>query len=95
MKRGLDMEIKKVGIVGAGAIGGVYAYPLHKLLKDNFAFIANGKRKERLEKEGLILNKEQFYPKVVSSDENVEFDLIIVSVKNYQLEKMHQKYTYI
>ena len=26
------MEIKKVGIVGAGAIGGVYAYPLHKLL---------------------------------------------------------------
>ena len=86
MKRGLDREIKKVGIVGAGAIGGVYAYPLHKLLKDNFAFIANGKRKERLEKEGLILNKEQFYPKVVSSDENVEFDLIIVSVKNYQLE---------
>lgn len=80
------MQIKNVAMIGAGAIGGVYAYSLHKLLKDNFAFIANDKRKERLEKEGLILNREQFNPKVVSSDENIKFDLIIVSVKNYQLQ---------
>ena len=42
--------------------------------------------KERLEKEGLYLNGEQFYPKVVSSDEDITFDLIIISVKNYQLQ---------
>ena len=80
------MQIKNVAIIGAGAIGGVYAYSLHKLLGDNFAFIANGKRKERLEKEGLYLNGEHFNPKVVSSDKNTTFDLIIVSVKNYQLQ---------
>ena len=47
------MEIKKVALIGAGAIGCVYAYSLNKLLKDDFAFIANGKRREKLEKEGL------------------------------------------
>lgn len=80
------MQIKNVAMIGAGAIGGVYAYSLHKLLGDNFAFIAYGKRKERLEKEGLYLNGEHFNPKVVSSDEGTTFDLIIVSVKNYQLQ---------
>ena len=75
------MEIKKVAIIGAGAIGCVYAYPLDKLLKDDFAFIANGKRKERLEKEGLYLNGEKFNPKVVSSDSDFRPDLIMVSVK--------------
>ena len=80
------MQIKNVAMIGAGAIGGVYSYSLHKLLGDNFAFIANGKRKERLEKEGLYLNGEHFNPKVVSSDEDIKFDLIIVSVKNYQLQ---------
>ena len=80
------MQIKNVAMIGAGAIGGVYAYSLHKLLGDNFAFIANGKRKERLEKEGLYLNGEHFSPKVVSSDEDIKFDLIIVGVKNYQLQ---------
>ena len=80
------MQIKNVAMIGAGAIGGVYSYSLHKLLGDNFAFIANGKRKERLEQEGLYLNGEHFNPKVVSSDEGITFDLIIVSVKNYQLQ---------
>ena len=80
------MQIKNVAMIGAGAIGGVYSYSLHKLLGDNFAFIANGKRKERLEQEGLYLNGEHFNPKVVSSDEGTTFDLIIVSVKNYQLQ---------
>ncbi|MFQ9287746.1 MAG: ketopantoate reductase family protein [Intestinibacter bartlettii] len=80
------MQIKNVAMIGAGAIGGVYAYSLHKLLGDNFAFIANGKRKERLEQEGLYLNGEHFNPKVVSSDGDTTFDLIIVSVKNYQLQ---------
>ena len=80
------MQIKNVAMIGAGAIGGVYAYSLHKLLGDNFDFIANGKRKEKLEQEGLYLNGEHFNPKVVSSDEGTTFDLIIVSVKNYQLQ---------
>ena len=80
------MQIKNVAMIGAGAIGGVYSYSLHKLLGEKFALIANGKRKERLEKEGLYLNGEHFSPKVVSSDEDIKFDLIIVSVKNYQLQ---------
>ena len=80
------MEIKKVAIIGAGAIGCVYAYSLNKALKDDFAFIANGKRRERLEKEGLYLNGEKFNPRVVSSDDDFKPDLIIVSVKNYQLQ---------
>lgn len=80
------MEIKKVALIGAGAIGCVYAHSLNNLLKENFAFIANGKRKEKLEKEGLYLNGEKFSPRVISSDSDFKPDLIIVSVKNYQLE---------
>ncbi|MGM9534629.1 MAG: ketopantoate reductase family protein, partial [Intestinibacter sp.] len=80
------MEIKKVAIIGAGAIGCVYAYSLDKVLKDDFAFIANGKRKQKLEEDGLYLNGEKFNPRVVSSDDDFKPDLIIVSVKNYQLE---------
>lgn len=80
------MEIKKVALIGAGAIGCVYAHSLNNLLKENFAFIANGKRKERLEKEGLYLNGEKFSPRVISSDSDFKPNLIIVSVKNYQLE---------
>ena len=80
------MQIKNVAMIGAGAIGGVYSYSLHKLFGENFRVIANGERKERLEKEGLYLNGEHFSPKVVSSDEDIKFDLIIVGVKNYQLQ---------
>ncbi|WP_455543570.1 ketopantoate reductase family protein [Intestinibacter sp.] len=80
------MKINKVAIIGAGAIGCVYAYKLNKLLKDDFAFIANGKRKDRLEQEGLYLNGEKFCPKVVSSNDDFKPDLIIVTVKNYQLQ---------
>ena len=32
------MQIKNVAIIGAGAIGGVYAYSIHKLLDYNFSF---------------------------------------------------------
>ena len=79
-------HIEKISLIGLGAMGVFFAPRLYETYGENFRVIANGERKERLEKEGLYLNGEHFSPKVVSSDEDIKFDLIIVGVKNYQLQ---------
>ena len=42
------MEIKKVSLIGAGAMGMFFAPRLYKALGENFRLIADGARKERL-----------------------------------------------
>lgn len=81
------MEIKTVALIGMGAIGTVYGNLLYKSLGSNFAVISDESRKEKLRKNGFTLNGETFYPNVVSNEDNkLKYDLIIFSVKNYQLE---------
>ena len=51
-----DMEIKSAALIGVGAVGSYFAYGLPAKLGDRFCVIASGKRKERLEKEGIYIN---------------------------------------
>ena len=82
------MEMKKVALVGLGAIGSVYAIHLTKGLGENFAVVAGGKRAERIRQNGEKLNGELFIPRVVEpGDESFKADLIIFSTKNYHLEQ--------
>lgn len=81
------MKIKKIGLIGMGAVGTVYGRLLYNRFSDDFKVIADRTRKEKLQKSGFTLNKETFFPNVTSEGDSDEaFDLIIFSVKNYQLD---------
>ena len=53
------MEIKSAALIGVGAVGSYFAYGLPAKLGDHFCVIASGKRKERLEQEGIYINDER------------------------------------
>lgn len=80
------MEIKKVALVGFGAIGCIYGRNLSKKLKNDFAVVAGGKRAEKIKNNGVKVNGELVIPNVVSPDDKTwKADLVIFTVKNYQL----------
>ncbi len=81
------MNIKNVAMVGLGAIGTTYARRIIKVKDIDFAVVADGKRAERIRKNGETINGEKIMPKVVEpKEQNWKVDLIIFTVKNYQLE---------
>lgn len=81
------MEINKVALVGFGAIGCIYAKGLINGCKD-FAVVAGGARGERIKTNGVKVNETLVLPKVVNPKiEDWKADLIIFTVKNYQLSE--------
>ena len=42
------MEITKVGVIGAGAIGAYFLWGMRELPREDICLIAKGERKERL-----------------------------------------------
>ena len=81
-------KIEKVALLGLGAIGAYFADSILPHLKDDLRIIAGGKRKERLEAEGLIVNGKQEYYNVVAPDEDTGYaDLVIVIPKFNDLEQ--------
>jgi hypothetical protein len=69
-------------------IVGHFVAGLKEKLGENLWVIAEGERKERLEREGLWINGQQFFPCVKAPEEAVGADLILVSVKYGGLEKI-------
>ena len=80
------MKIKKVALIGMGAVGTIYGNLLYNKYGSNFTVISDESRKDKLKKNGFTLNGNTFHPNIFSnSDNNIEYDLIIFAVKNYQL----------
>lgn len=75
------MKIKTVALLGAGAVGAYFIWGLSEKMGDNFCVVAKGARKERLEKEGLIINGKQYALNVKEPDEVKNVDLLLVSSK--------------
>lgn len=75
------MEIRKVAIVGAGAIGAYLIWGLADLLGENLWVIADGDRGKRLQEEGLQINGKDYALHVKKTEEAEAADLVIVSVK--------------
>lgn len=75
------MQMKKIALLGAGAVGAYFIWGLSEKFGDNFCVVAKGERKERLEKEGLIINSKQYIPLVKTPEELDEVDLLIVACK--------------
>lgn len=81
------MEIKKVSLIGAGAMGMFFAPRLYRVLGKNFRLIADGARKERLETRGLRVNGETWHFQVCTPAESDPADLIIIAVKDTGLSQ--------
>lgn len=81
------MEIKTAAVIGMGAVGSVYAKRLFDRYGDRFFAIAGSARAQRLRHSGVTLDGETFSPQVREPGEAAEpADLLLVCVKNYQLE---------
>lgn len=81
------MEIKRVGIIGLGALGVMYGKHLtDRLGKDNVFFIADEDRVSRYRKSEIICNGEACDFTYRSSREAITADLIIFAVKFMGME---------
>lgn len=75
------MEIRKVALYGAGAIGAYFIWGLSKKLGDNLMIVAKGERADRLRKQGMVINGEHFALNVVEPSDAKAADLLLISVK--------------
>lgn len=75
------MKIRTVAILGAGAIGGYFIWGLSEKLGDNLWVIADGERKERLERDGIRINGQPYKLHVRTPREAHGADLLLVATK--------------
>ena len=54
------MKIQNLALVGAGAIGAYFIWGLSEKLGEHLTFIASGELKERLKKEGIVINDKRY-----------------------------------
>lgn len=80
------MKINTVALLGAGAVGAYFIWGMSEQMGDAFCVVAKGTRKERLEKEGLIINGKQYSLNVKEPSEVKKVDLLLVSSKQDALE---------
>lgn len=80
--------IKRMGIVGAGAVGCSLGSLFHLKYGNDFCFVAKGTRAERIRRKGISVNGKMLHPNVYSGEDSKTLDLIILCVKNYSLEEV-------
>lgn len=78
------MKIKKVTLIGLGAMGVFFAPKLDAYLgKENFRVLADGERKERIQSKGVIVNGIRHHFTVITPETTGDpADLIIMAVKD-------------
>lgn len=82
------MKINKVTIIGLGAIGAFMASKLSKVLdKNQLQILAEGDRKAKLEKEGIVINDSHYTFSIVTPQEQEPADLILIATKYNGLEQ--------
>ena len=83
------MEIRRVALIGLGAMGSFFVPKLYETLPEgDFFAVAGGARKERLETKGVSINDTVYRLPVVEPGEKVKApDLIIMAVKDTGLRQ--------
>ena len=79
----MDMDIKKVSLIGLGAVGTLYAHLLsQKMPADDLRVIADAARIERYRRDGIFCNGVRCDFHYVTTDEDpVPADLLLVTTK--------------
>ena len=81
-------DIKKVTLIGLGAMGVFFAPRISEELGADFRILAGGARKERLERKGVTVNTINYrFPIITPDVEGDPADLVIIAVKGYDLEQ--------
>ena len=82
-------QINSVALIGVGSIGGFIASRLLPALgAENFRIIAEGARRERIERDGFIINGQRIDFPIVTPTEKVEpADLVLIAVKHTALDE--------
>lgn len=80
------MDYRKVAILGAGAVGAYVLWGLSQKNDIELCIVADGERRLRLEKEGLLINDKVYKPIIKSPKEAHGVDLLIVTTKYNALE---------
>lgn len=75
------MKIKKVAVLGAGAVGSYVIWGLSSRNDIELGVIAGGERAERLKQNGCTINGKIYHPKVWNPGETDAVDLLIVALK--------------
>ena len=79
--------MKKITIIGCGAVGALYGLRLHRVLgSEGLAFLVDEGRRERYGREGVIINGERAPFRFITASEAEVQDLVIVATKNHHLE---------
>lgn len=81
-------SIKRIAILGAGAMGGAYAAMFDTAEAFDTMFVARGSRGKRLAQDGLIVNDKAIHLPVVQPNQAATpADLIIVALKHHHLKE--------
>lgn len=79
-------EIRRVALLGAGALGASYASMFFEAGTFSVAFIAGGERYARLKAEGVVVNHKKYAIPVINPEEDTTpADLVIVALKHHHL----------
>ncbi|WP_130836276.1 ketopantoate reductase family protein [Lachnoclostridium sp. Marseille-P6806] len=79
------MELQRVALIGAGAIGAYFIEGLTDRPGRSFAIIADGERKERLRRDGVRINGRVYRDNILEPEEFGTADLVLVCVKYHAL----------
>lgn len=74
------MKIKKVAVLGAGAVGSYVIWGLSGRTDLRLGVIAEGARAERM-KQGCLINDVTYHPEVWTPEEAHDVDLLVVALK--------------
>lgn len=76
------MKIAKIGLIGRGAVGGMYASMIQKVKGDNFYVLVDENRKQKYESTPFYCNNEECHFNYVSDvNESGQLDLIFIVCK--------------
>lgn len=81
------MSIRKVALIGAGAIGSYLIWSFNSVSDITFTVVAEGERRERLERDGIVINGERYPLRVRQPGQAGPQDLIFIATKYSGLDK--------
>ena len=82
------MEIKRVAVMGAGAVGAVVGNNIQSYLgKENVEIICSGERKKRYEKDGIFVNEKLCDFNYVEPKDAKIADFVLIATKNLQIKE--------
>ena len=80
------MILKKIALIGAGAVGAYFIYGFTNLENLSFCVVAEGERAARLRKEGIMINEKKYCPEIKSPQEAKGVDLSLICTKYNDLK---------